>query len=114
MAKTLDFNSVQRPTMTLIMKDVAQTKIRVGAPTEALIERLQALMGELEEVLEKGDSKSIRLMYDLAAELINCNRDFIRVTGADLRDLYNLYMEDLILFFNGYLDFINEITHAKN
>lgn len=114
MAKTLDFNSVQRPTLVLTMKDQEKTKIRVGTPKESLIEELQTLSAELEEILKKGDGDSIQAVFDLAARLISCNRDYIKVTAEDLRDRYKMDLEDLIIFFSAYLDFIGEMQNAKN
>ena len=114
MAKALDFNSIQRPTLDLTMKDEARTKIHVSAPKEALIEKLQTVSGELEEVFKSGDGRSIKAVFDLASDLISCNRDYTTVTAEDLRDKYGMDLEDMIIFFSAYLDFINEIQNAKN
>lgn len=114
MAKNLDFNSVQRPTLVLTMKDAEKTKIRVSTPTENLVEKLQTVSKELSEVLTNGDGASIRATFDLAAQLISCNRDGIRVTAEQLRDEFNLDLEDLVIFFSAYIDFVEEINRAKN
>ena len=114
MAKNLDFNSVQRPTLVLTMKDAEKTKIRVSTPTEALIEEMQAVTAELGEVAKTGDGASIKAVFDLAARLICCNRDGIRVTAEQLRDDYNINLEDLVIFFSAYIDFVEEISRAKN
>lgn len=114
MAKNLDFNSVQRPTLVLTMKDAAKTKIRVSTPTEDIVEKLQTVSHELNEVLANGDGASIRATFDLAAQLISCNRDGIRVTAEQLRDEFNLDLEDLVIFFSAYIDFVEEISRAKN
>lgn len=114
MAKTLDFNTFNRPVLELVMRDDERTTIKVCTPNEGLIEELQAMLPELEPVLKTGDKASIATIYDLAAKLINCNRSFIKVTGDDLRNKYRLDLEALIMFFSAYMDFISEITNAKN
>lgn len=114
MAKSLDFNSVQRPTLELTMKDDARTVIRVSMPKEALIERLSAGLSELREIVAQQDGESIRALFELAADLISCNRNFVTVTAEDLRDKYHMDFEDLTIFFSAYLDFVNEIQNAKN
>jgi hypothetical protein len=114
MAKTLDFNSVKRPVLQLVMLDDDKTHINVSTPTEGLIEELQRTAPELAEVMRKGDADGIGEIYELAAKLINCNRSFIKVTAEDLRSKYRMDLEVLIIFFNAYLDFITEITDAKN
>lgn len=114
MAKTLDFNSIKRPTLPLIMKDDDRTHIDVTVPTEGLVSELIATAPELEAVVKNGDSASIRAVYDLAARLISCNRGEIPVTADDLIEKYNLDLEAIIVFYGAYTDFINEIANAKN
>ena len=114
MAKTLDFNKVRRPVLSLIMQDDAQTQINICTPTERLVEELQEALPELEPILSSGDRNSIGVIYDLAARLINCNRSFITVTPEELRGKYRMDLEMLLIFFGAYVDFINEIANAKN
>lgn len=114
MAKTLDFNSMKRPTLRLVMQDEAKTCISVSTPTEALVEELTEAMPQLDTVLQSNDGSMIQAIYDLAARLISCNRDYKKVTAEDLRDQYKLNLEDLVIFYSAYLDFINEITNSKN
>lgn len=113
MAK-LDFNTVKRPTLELVMQDEGRTVIMVTTPKEALIEELQATLPELQGTLSTGDKESIDLCYDLAARLINCNRNFVTVTVEELRGKYGMDLESLLLFYSAYLDFISEIHDAKN
>ena len=114
MSKTLDFNSINRPVLELVMLDEAKTVIKVGTPTEKLVEELQATMPELQNVLSTGDKSAVELCYDLAARLINCNRSFITVTAEELREKYRIDLEGLVIFYSAYLDFIQEINNAKN
>lgn len=114
MAKVLDFNTVERPVLELVMQDADRTHIRVSTPTEGLVEELAALAPQLEKVLQAKDADSIAAIYDLAARLINCNRDCIKVTPEELRGKFRMNFESLVIFFGAYVDFINEITQAKN
>lgn len=119
MAKTLDFNKINQPVLPMIMGDEKKTLIKVTAPREALIEELEATMPELERVMEGQDQEAIDLCYDLAARLISCNTTGLEVTREDLRGKYwpkerimnQLY---LVTFYSAYLEFIQEINHAKN
>lgn len=115
MAKRLDFNSLQRPTLELTMCDDARTKFRLVCPYEAMIEKLEAIAPELIEVMDKSDASSIRAAYDFAAQLISYNDMNIKVTAEDVRDKYRLGLDAMIVFFSTYLDFIDEeIKNAKN
>lgn len=114
MSKTLDFNTLQRPTLLLTMLDDEKTQLKVSTPNEALVTELSAVAPQLETLAETGGKEAIDAIYDLAARLISCNRDRVTVTGEELRVKYRLDLESMIVFFDAYVDFINEITNAKN
>lgn len=114
MAKTLDFNILCPPTLPLVMRDDARTEITVSTPTERLVEELQAVAPELNKVFAANDADSIKAVYELAAKLISCNRNGLTVTAEDLSGKYRLNLEALIVFYNVYTDFINEMINAKN
>lgn len=109
--RILDLNTAQRPTLELTLCDEERTTIHVGMPKEADIQELTAFdfTG-----LENGEKADIAAVYEMAARLINCNRDGIKITGEELRDKYGMDLELVVLFFEAYTDFINEITSEKN
>ena len=113
MAKTLDFNLVSPITLTLVMRDDARTEITVSTPTEMLVEELQALAPELKNIMNANDAESIKAIYELAAKLISCNRNGLKVTAEELSGKYKLNLEALIVFYNVYLDLITEMINAK-
>ena len=114
MAKTLDFNALKLPKFPLVMGDKEKTSIIVTAPSEGLVEELQAAGPELQKIMESNDADGIRACYDLAARLISCNQSGLQVTAEDLRVKYAIDLYGLIFFFNAYTDFIYEIQSAKN
>lgn len=114
MPKTLDFNSYRRPELVLVMKDDAQTVIHVTTPTLQLVEELKANLPELQRALTAGDAESSKMLYTLAARLINCNLDGLTVTGPELAKKYRLNLKDMTDFYEVYLEFIEEIKAAKN
>lgn len=111
--KVLDLNSVKRPTLELTLMDDERTVLRVKTPPESMIQELQDLKDDLHK-LETGDRDAVEMIYDLAARLLSHNRDFIKVTTADLRGKYRVDLESLILIYSAYLDFINSLTNEKN
>ncbi len=114
MARLLDFNTVEVQTLDIVLRDEARTKVHLRYPTEGLVQELIRISPEMHKVLETGDEESLNLTYDLMARLINCNRDGIKVTGEELRTKYNMDFEMVIIFCTNYLEFVNEITNAKN
>lgn len=114
MSKTLDFNVLVPPTLSLVMRDDEKTEITVTAPFEALVEELQAVAPVMEEALRSEEATAVPVIYDLAARLISCNKQGLKVTADDLRGKYRLNLEALVVFYNVYLDFLSEITNSKN
>lgn len=114
MARELNFNSLERPHLKLIMRDANHTVLRVITPTEELVERLTACVDGLQEVLEKKDADATRAAWDLLAKLLSYNMEHLQVTADDLRFKYGLYLDDAIVLMKAYLDFLTELTNAKN
>ncbi len=114
MKKTLDFNSIERPVIELKMRDDAHTVINVTTVTERLVEKLGANGDAIVKASKGGNAEAIKSVYTLMAEVVNCNLEGITVTAEELRDKYGVMLEDAIMFFNVYLDFIDEIKKAKN
>lgn len=114
MSKKLDFNTVTRPVLELTMMDDERTVINVTAPTEGLVEELTSIAPHLNEIKNSGDAESIAAIYDLTARVMSCNRSGVTVTADELRGKYKINLEALIIFFAAYIEFIDEITNAKN
>lgn len=113
MARVLDLNCVQSSLMDLTLQDENRTVLSLDFPTEALVRELENMSPELAKI-EKGDRSAVDMIYDLAARLISCNFDFVKVTAEELRGKYRMNLFSAIQFFNGYLDAINELSNSKN
>ena len=112
--KKLDFNALEKPVLELTLKDEAKTVVRVTAPTEELVERLTAAAGELQKVINDNTGETVRSLFELIAELMNCNIDGLTFTAEDLRDKYGMKLYEATVFVKVYLDFIQELNEAKN
>ena len=112
--KMLGFNALQQPTWPVKLKDDARTVVNLTTPTVALVDRLIAVTPGLQEVAKSKDVKSIRAVYELVADLMNCNDDGYTFTAEELRDKYKMELLDLFRFAAGYMEFIKEMQDAKN
>jgi hypothetical protein len=112
--KMLDFNALQKPTWPIKLRDDAQTIVNLSTPTVELVNRLIAATPDLQEVAKTKDGKTIRAVYELIADLMNCNEDGFTFTAEELRDKYKLELLDLFQFAAGYMEFIKEMQDAKN
>ncbi len=111
---SLDLNIYDRPCLDLTLKDTDKTTIHITTPTVELSEEFRANFSKMEEVFKGNGAETTRYLYNLAAKLINCNLDFIKVTGNELLKKYRMNVEDLILFYHSYVSFIEAIEKAKN
>ena len=114
MAKMLDLNTLEQPVLELRLKDANRTTFRLTTPTTKLVDRFIAAKNEITEVAGTRDVAKIKAIYELTAELISCNADYITVTAEELRDTYRLTFGDIVVIFAAYLDFIRDFNNAKN
>lgn len=114
MAKGLNFRNFAQPVLPLNMNDAEETLIRVTAPTVELTERLEANLDAIVATFAKGDRTSLDEVWQLAADLISCNRDRIKVTVVELKGKYGVSYEMLMAFYAAYSEFIDEIENEKN
>ena len=114
MAKMIDLNALEQPVLEIKLRDADRTVFRLVTPTTKLVERFIGAKAEIGEVAKTGDVERIKRVYDIAAELISCNADYITVTADELRDKYRLSFGDVVTVFTAYLEFIKEISEAKN
>lgn len=114
MAHIVDFNKYRPPVLEVPMLDKKETVFHVTPPTVDLQEELRARMSELNALLTGGDEEMRATLFDLAARLISCNRNMRKVTPEELRKVYNLDEEDLVIFYEAYADFLKGIEHTKN
>lgn len=114
MARTIDFNKLEQPTLKLIMRDEKRTELNVTAPAEELIERLEANLDAIKDACKPGKAGSLDKAYELAADFISCNQEGLKITGDELRNVYKVNYIMLTAFLINYLEFIDEIKNAKN
>lgn len=112
--KTLDFNQFRKPTLLVTLCDDQKTVVRVTVPSLDLVEEMQARLPGLQAMLDGSSRESEEELYDIAARLISCNRDLLRITADELKTKYDMAKEDLIIFFGAYVDFITGIKNEKN
>ena len=114
MAKVLDLNALEQPILELKLRDENRTVFRLTTPTTRLVEKFIEAKSEVKEITQSNDTEQIKNLYTVAAEMMSCNADYITVTPEDLRDRYRVTFGDLVVIFAAYLDFIKELSNAKN
>ena len=110
----LDLNALQQPTWPVKLRDDEQTVVNLTTPDVELVDRLMASAPGLREAASTKDGRAVRKIYDLLADVMNCNEDGFIFTGEELQARYNLRLLDVYRIIAGYMEFIKEINEAKN
>lgn len=114
MANKLQFNRYRPPILPVELMDEQHTVLHVTPPTVDLQEELRARIADLNALLTGTDEEKRQGLFDLAAKLLSCNRNMRQVKSEELRTIYGLDEEDLVVFYEAYADFLKEIENAKN
>lgn len=115
MSRTLDFNSIERPTLNVTMRDEARTVVRISVPTEGFVEQLEALKPTIAKMKENSNTAELfNSMFGFFAKVLSHNEDRLEITAEDLRDKYKLTLVDLFTLYSAYMAFIKDIKTAKN
>ena len=113
MVKSLNFNNVKKRYLNVTLADGKNTVLMVGMPTKAAMSRLFAVQERMEEA--KDDTVSEDLLDDLyavCAAALSRNKAGMVIEQEQLEELLDL--DDIMLFFNAYLDFVGEAATEKN
>lgn len=113
MSKTLNFNNVQKHYLTITLADEKQTTLMIGTPTKAIMDDLVFLQSSLENINE--DETSVEAtdnLYNACARVMSRNKGNIKITKEYLENIFDF--EDITIFFTAYMEFVTEVTNAKN
>lgn len=112
MAKSLNYNSIKKQYLTVTLADEKQTTIMIGTPTKSDMDELKSLQGVIESLGEDTDSEKMDVMFTLCARLMSRNKGGIEITKEKIEDIFDL--EDIVIFFHAYQDFLSEVMGGKN
>lgn len=113
MANVLNFNNVKKRYLTVTLPDEQKTTLMVGTPTKAITDELILLKSGI-ETLEEDETNTEALddLYTACARIMSRNKGGVKITTEYLSELFDF--EDILLFFNTYMNFLSELTSSKN
>lgn len=109
----IDFSAYAKPTFAVRLRGADSPTIRLTPPPVELVDELKTV-GELLPDAGSGDQAALAAIYAIAAALMSCNRDGIPIQPEDIPGKYDLDLEDMAVFFSGYVEFINGLAERKN
>ena len=112
MAKSLNFNNVKKQFLTVTLADEKNTTLMIGTPTKAIMDDLMLLQESMSAVSDNDNNEATNDLYNACARVMSRNKAGIKITGDYLAEIFDF--EDIILFFNAYMEFIDEVIASKN
>ena len=113
MAKMLNFNNVQKQFLTITLADEKNTTLLIGTPTKAIMDDLTLLQTSMVSVNDSESNKEVTDdLYSACARVMSRNKAGVKITKEFLSEIFDF--EDILIFFNAYMDFIHEVTGSKN
>lgn len=112
--KSLNFNSIKKRYLTVTLADKDQTTVMISTPTKRVLGAISNLQSVMTKA-ENGNSLSEEALddiYDICAEIMSHNKSGVKIEKELLEDIFDF--EDITIFFNAYMDFINEGIEGKN
>ena len=111
--KSLNFNNVKKTYLTVTLADENNTTIMIGTPTKAIMDDLVLLQSGLETISEdNANVDATDELYSACAKVMSRNKGGIKISKEFLEEIFDF--EDIMIFFNAYMDFITEVTSGKN
>ena len=113
MAKPLNFNNVKKQYLNVTLADEKNTTLLIGTPNKRLMDDLTLLQSSLDAIEEdSGNTESFDELYTACAKIMSRNKAGIVITKEKLEDIFDF--EDVMIFFNAYMEFIDEVASSKN
>lgn len=113
MSKVLNFNKVKKTYLTVTLTDENNTTLMIGTPTKAIMDDLVSLQDNIESISdEQAEAEATDELYGACAKLMSRNKGGLKISKEFLENLFDF--EDIVIFFNAYMDFIAEVTSGKN
>ena len=113
MAKSLNFNNVKKQFLTITLADENNTTLMIGTPTKAIMDDLTLLQKSMNSVSDSEfNIEATDDLYNACARVMIRNKAGVKVTKEFLAEIFDF--EDITIFFNAYMDFIDEVIASKN
>lgn len=107
----LNFNNIKKTYMTITLPDDENTKLMIMTPTKSIMDKVIGMEEFISGVDEVGQGV-LDDLYNVCAEIMNRNKAGKKITAEYISKI--LDFEDLIIFFNAYLEYVGSVSNLKN
>ena len=111
MSKVLDFTTRKKEYLTVKLNDEKKTVLMIGTPTKEILDAFIEINNRISD--EGGaDKDAIDEVYRVCAKIMSFNKGGIKITDKYLAGFFDI--EEVMIFFSAYSEFMNTITSSKN
>lgn len=112
MAKPLNFNNLKKKYLTVTLPDDKKTTLMIGTPTKAIMDDLVLLQDSLATLSDnEANVEATNDLYTACAKVMSRNKAGVQVEKEYLENIFDF--EDVMIFFNSYMEFIDEVVGEK-
>lgn len=111
MGKTLDFNTRKKEYLTIKLNDKDKTVLMIGTPTKKILDEFIGINDRI-DTDAGADTEAINDLYNVCAKVMSFNKGGIKISSEYLSDFFDI--EDVMVFFNAYSEFMASVTNSKN
>ena len=113
MAKPLNFNTIKKQYLTVTLADEKNTVLMIGTPTKSVMDELTLLQNGINAVgNDANNAEATDDLYSACAKVMSRNKAGVKITKEYLAEIFDF--EDITIFFNAYMEFIDEVIASKN
>lgn len=106
MARSLNFNNIPKEYLTVTLPDDNHTTLMILSPTKGMIDDFSNISDN------DGNVESLTDLYDTCAKMMSRNKAGRKITTEMLEEWFDI--EDIVIFYDAYMDFAHEVTGRKN
>ena len=107
---SLNFNNIKKTYMTITLPDENNTKLMLMTPTKSIMDKLISMEEFITGVDEVGPGV-LDDLYKVCVDIMNRNKAGRKITSDYISEI--LDFEDLVIFFNSYLEYVGGIADSK-
>ncbi len=108
--KSLNFNNIEKKFLTVTLNDEENTKLLITSPTKKVLDQLIKM--DISNKSNEMTDEQIDTLYEACATIMSRNKGSIKISKEKLEDIFDI--EDIVIFFKAYMEFIHSQMAGKN
>lgn len=105
--KALNYQKLKKSYLAVTLID--GTEILIGTPTKKVYDDLKSMS----DLIDDNDNvEAMDELYRVTASVMSRNKEGVKIDKEHLEEIMDI--EDIIILYNAYMEFIGELSNQKN